>query len=281
MANMTCSRIRELASGFVLGALDADEMVAVQDHLDSCRLPHPEIDDLGGVLPYLAASLEPVEPPVWLRESVIAAARGDLSSRGVVGEPSELRGTGKPLERRTSTAQPLLVAAASPVSIVSLAAARASRRRRAMVWFGRVAAASLILVVAGYAAVVQTGVGKPSGTDDIVNFIQADTRSAVLVAFAHGHAGGLAVLEPSGNIRVQVNHLSPPQGDEAYVAWLTTDNGVLSKVGSLTVDDSGVGRLNVSSVPSSESLWISVYQEPTSKVTQPTGSLIVSGTLSQ
>jgi hypothetical protein len=51
-----------------------DEMIAVSDHLDSCSQPHPEVDDFGGVLPYIAESLEPVEPPAWLRESVIAAA---------------------------------------------------------------------------------------------------------------------------------------------------------------------------------------------------------------
>jgi Anti-sigma-K factor rskA/Putative zinc-finger len=267
MAAMTCDRIRELASGFVLGALDTDEMIAVQDHLDSCPKAHPEIDEFGGVLPYLAESLEPVESPAWLRKSVIEAAKSDLASRRLIGEPFARR-----------VAAP--VAAAAPARIISLNAARASRRRRAAVWFGRAAAAALIVVVAGYAAVVQTGVGKPQGTPDIFNYLGPDTRQAVLVAFDQSHAGGLAVLRPTGTIIVQVNNLQPTKGDEVYVVWLTADNGVPSKVGTLAVDDSGVGRLNVESPPTSASLWIFVCKEPNSNVTKPTGPTIVSGTIS-
>jgi hypothetical protein len=267
MATMTCDRVREFASGFVLGALETDEMIAVQDHLDSCPKAHPEVHELGGVLPYLAESLEPVESPAWLRKSVIEAAKSDLTSRRLSGEPFARR-----------LAAP--VAAAAPARVISLNAARASRRRRAAVWFGRAAAAALIVVVAGYAAVVQTGVGKPRGTDDILNYLQPDTRSAVLVAYDQSHAGGLAVLRPTGNIIVQVNNLLPTKGDEVYVVWLTADNGVPSKVGSFAVDDSGVGKLNVDGAPISESLWIFVCKEPNSNVTKPTGPMIVSGTIS-
>ena len=273
---MTCDRIRELASGFVLGALDTDEMIAVQDHLDSCPKAHPEVYELGGVLPYLAESLEPVETPTWLRKSVIEAAKSDLVARRLDGEPFARRLVDTSAERRVAAP----VAAASPARVISLNAARASRRRRTAVWLGRAAAAALIVVVAGYAAVVQTGVGKPQGTPDIFNYLGPDTRQAVLVAFDQSHAGGLAVLRPTGTIIVQVNNLQPTKGDEVYVVWLTADNGVPSKVGTLAVDDSGVGRLNVESPPTSASLWIFVCKEPNSNVTKPTGPTIVSGTIS-
>ncbi|HEX7613359.1 MAG TPA: anti-sigma factor, partial [Candidatus Limnocylindrales bacterium] len=115
---------------------------------------------------------------------------------------------------------------------------------------------------------------------DILNYLQPDTRSAVLVAYDQSHAGGLAVLRPTGNIIVQVNNLLPTKGDEVYVVWLTADNGVPSKVGTFTVDDSGVGKLNVDGAPISESLWIFVCKEPNSNVTRPTGPTIVSGTIS-
>jgi hypothetical protein len=266
MAAMTCDRVREFASGFVLGALETDEMIAVQDHLDSCPSAHPEIDEMGGVLPYLAESLAPVEPPAWLRKSVIEAAKSDLASRRVVGEPAVLR--------------QIVPAVAAPARVISLKAARDSRRRRAAVWFGRAAAAVLIVVVAGYAFVVQTGVGKPHGTPDIFNYLAPDTRQAVLVAFDQSQAGGLAVLRPSGNIIVSVHNLQPTKGDQVYVVWLTADNGVPSKVGSFTVDDSGVGWLNVENAPSSQKLWIFLCKEPNSNVTKPTGPTIVSGTIS-
>ena len=273
---MTCDRVREFASGFVLGALETDEMIAVQDHLDSCPKAHPEVNELGGVLPYLAESLEPVESPAWLRKSVIEAAKSDLASRRLIGEPFARRLLETPSEHRVAGP----VADVAPARVISLNAVRASRRRRAAVWFGRAAAAALIVVVAGYAAVVQTGVGKPHGTPDIFNYLGPDTRQAVLVAFDHSQAGGLAVLRPSGNIVVSVHNLQPTKGDEVYVVWLTADNGVPSKVGTFAVDDSGVGWLNVENAPSSQNLWIFVCKEPNSNVTKPTGPTIVSGTIS-
>jgi hypothetical protein len=273
---MRCDRVREFASGFVLGALEAEEMIAVQDHLDSCQKAHPEVNELGGVLPYLAESLEPVESPAWLRKSVIEAAKADLTTRRLIGESFALRLVDTPSEHRVAGS----VADAAPARVISLNPATASRRRRAAVWFGRAAAAALIVVVAGYAAVVQTGVGKPQGTPDIFNYLGPDTRQAVLVAFDQSHAGGLAVLRPTGTIIVQVNNLQPTKGDEVYVVWMTADNGVPSKVGTLAVDDSGVGRLNVESPPTSASLWIFVCKEPNSNVTKPTGPTIVSGTIS-
>src|ERR1035437_6160235 len=276
MAAMRCDRVREFASGFVLGALEAEEMIAVQDHLDSCQKAHPEVNELGGVLPYLAESLEPVESPAWLRKSVIEAAKADLTTRRLIGESFALRLVDTPSEHRVAGS----VADAAPARVISLNPATASRRRRAAVWFGRAAAAALIVVVAGYAAVVQTGVGKPQGTPDIFNYLGPDTRQAVLVAFDQSHAGGLAVLRPTGTIIVQVNNLQPTKGDEVYVVWMTADNGVPSKVGTLAVDDSGVGRLNVESPPPSASLWIFVCKEPNSNVTKPTGPTIVSGTIS-
>ena len=273
---MTCDRVREFASGFVLGALETDEMIAVQDHLDSCPKAHPEVNELGGVLPYLAESLEPVESPAWLRKSVIEAAKSDLASRRLIGEPFARRLLETPSEHRVAGP----VADVAPARVISLNAVRASRRRRAAVWFGRAAAAALIVVVAGYAAVVQTGVGKPHGTPDIFNYLGPDTRQAVLVAFDQSQAGGLAVLRPSGNIVVSVHNLQPTKGDEVYVVWLTADNGVPSKVGTFAVDDSGVGWLNVENAPSSQNLWIFVCKEPNSNVTKPTGPTIVSGTIS-
>ena len=276
MATMTCDRVREFASGFVLGALETDEMIAVQDHLDSCPKAHPEIDEMGGVLPYLAESLTPVEPPAWLRKSVIEAAKSDLASRRLDGEPFARRVVGEPAALR----QIVPVVVAAPARVISLKAARDSRRRRAAVWFGRAAAAVLIVVVAGYALVVQTGVGKPHGTPDIFGYLAPDTRQAVLVAFDHSQAGGLAVLRPSGNIIVSVHNLQPTKGDQVYVVWLTADNGVPLKVGSFTVDDSGVGWLNVENAPSSQNLWIFLCKEPNSNVTKPTGPTIVSGTIS-
>ena len=56
MPELTCDDVRELAGAFVLGALDAAEEAAVRVHLavPSHADAHPEIAELGGVLPAFA-----------------------------------------------------------------------------------------------------------------------------------------------------------------------------------------------------------------------------------
>ena len=146
---MTCDRVRELASGFVLGALDTDEMLDVAITSTAAAGRHPEVDEFGGVLPYLAASLEPVEPPTWLRESVIAAARADLVARRRFSQPAE-----------RSAARPVVVPLATSVKgsaeIVRSPGRAYSRRRRALTWATRVAAAVAIVALAGYSFVLQS-----------------------------------------------------------------------------------------------------------------------------
>ena len=64
------------------------------------------------------------------------------------------------------------------------------------------------------------------------------------------------------------------------MVWLTANGNLPAKVGTLTVDDSGVGRLTVENPPTSASIWIFVCKEPNANVTKPTGPMIVSGTIS-
>ena len=254
---MTCDRVRELASGYVLGALDTEEMLDVADHLDSCRLGHPEVDEFGGVLPYLAASLEPVEPPAWLRESVIAAARADLVARRRAGAPSEPR-----------IVEPVAIPALVPVAggqIVSLAAARTSRRRRIATWTMRVAAAVAILVLTGTGIIVQGNLAKAlknQSEDSHINY-------------AIGQGAHTAVM--SANVILKLYGLTQTKDDQVYTVWLTTDKGGPTKAGSFTVDDSGVGYLEVDNAPTAASLLLYVSKETNDQVTGPMGPIIVSG----
>jgi len=279
---MTCDRVLEVASGFVLGALDASETIAVRDHLESCPRPHPEIDSLGGVLPYLAASLEPVEPPAWLRESVIAAAQADLTARRRIAEPSALPGP-------ALAAVPKMAAGglgeASGAELISLAVARLARRRRVMTWTTRVAAVVAVVALAGYALVLHGDLDRAqraTQADASFNYVLTlpDTRTAVMTATDGSSASGLAALRPTGDIIVRLYGLTATTGDQVYVVWLSRDAGSPTRVGSLTVDDSGVGYLEVVNVPTSSSLGLFVCREPNGNVTQPTGPTIVSGTFS-
>jgi hypothetical protein len=285
---MTCDRVKELASGFVLGSLEADEMIGIEDHLATCLSPHPEIEELGGVLPYLAISLPPVEPPAWLRESVIAAASADVVARrraGVTGSESkrsavamELPGGAQPGQAPRPVAAEVAPSSAKRGRIVSLAAVRASRRT--VTSWGLRAAAVVLLV--GFGALgASNGVIVPKASPPPFYNIQPGTRVAVLnPPSTQSQAAGLAILMPSGHIYVTVNHLEAAQGDEAYVVWLAAGNGAQSKVGVLKVDGSGTGQLDVENVATSPDIWISICLEPNANVTVSSGPMVLSGTIS-
>lgn len=284
---LTCDRVRELASGFVLGALEDDEMDAVRDHLAGCVEPHPELTELGGVLSYLAVTPEPVEPPAWLRGSIIAAAKADLQAGRRVGKSSERRA----LEPAAATAAETAIEPAAAMEfigeteVVSFDAARRSRGRRRLTFITRIAAAVAVVGLAGYALHVQDDLNKAKQAQDrevAIAYVlsQPDTRTAPLTNNDGSKASGFAALMPNGHIVVNLNNLAVTTGDQIYMVWLTGGNGAQTEVGSFYVGDDGKGFLEVDNVPTSASMWISVCREPNPNVTKPTGPTILSGTIS-
>ena len=83
-APLSCDEVRDLAAGFVLGALEDEQMTRLREHLSTCAEPHPEIDELGDVVSYLADTLEPVEPPAGLGRRILAA----VAAEAAAGPPS-------------------------------------------------------------------------------------------------------------------------------------------------------------------------------------------------
>ena len=77
---LTCDEVNDLAAGFVLGALEEEEMARVRHHLSTCTDPHAELDELGGVVPYLVETLEPVEPPAALGRRIVAAVAAEAEA---------------------------------------------------------------------------------------------------------------------------------------------------------------------------------------------------------
>src|SRR5205823_5734880 len=55
IAGLRCSDVTDLVPGFVLGALEPTEMTSVRAHLAACPEPHPELAELGSVVPALLA----------------------------------------------------------------------------------------------------------------------------------------------------------------------------------------------------------------------------------
>lgn len=77
LRRIDCAEARERAPFFVLDALEAREMAEVREHLRTCPHEHPEFAELGGVVPYLAISVEPSDGGPELRTRVMAAIAAD------------------------------------------------------------------------------------------------------------------------------------------------------------------------------------------------------------
>ena len=103
---MTCDDVRDLAPAFVLGALSPDDEAAVRSHLAECTAAHAEIDELGGAAQAMALASDPIEPPVELRERIVAAAAATpVASRRTVWpsprrHPPAVARTCEPAHRR-------------------------------------------------------------------------------------------------------------------------------------------------------------------------------------
>jgi len=272
---ISCDRVRDLAPGYVLGALDAADMAAVREHVATCRKPHPELGELGGVVSYLGGSLEPVEPPRHLRAAVLAAVQAEMEARRA--------------ETATSTRDvvPLavtrVVGESQGADVVSLADARRVRARRIFNWAARAAAVFAIVALGGYAVAIQGDLGKAHEQQDHNQNIYNDiavpgSRPAVLAPEKGEKGGGLAVMLPSGHVELSLHGLAATKGDQVYGVWLSSDGAALTKFGTFTVDAQGEGWLSLDSVPPSSSLWVMVCREANKDVVKP-GTTVATGTI--
>ena len=86
-AELTHDEVRDLAASFVLGALDDAEMAAVREHLATCAEPHPRSPSWPASCPCSRRPCATVEPPVGLKDRIMAAAAADLEARRAAAHP--------------------------------------------------------------------------------------------------------------------------------------------------------------------------------------------------
>jgi anti-sigma-K factor RskA len=72
MSDERCSPYRENLAAYALGTLDADEIPALESHLDGCKDCQAELADYQAVAAGLLSSVPPQEPPPGLRRKLAA-----------------------------------------------------------------------------------------------------------------------------------------------------------------------------------------------------------------
>ena len=276
--DLTCDEVREMAGAFVLGALDGPDEAAMRVHLASHSASHPEIAELGSVIPALAATVPIVEPGDGLKARVMAAAAADLALRrggsGAAGEAD----AGPPEAARTVP----MPTPAQPTPF-PLADRRASGRPRPSTgaWLLRAAAVLVIAVLGGWNLLLQGQLGTAQQDGRNLAAVldaaaEAGSRTAILAADG-GTGAGLAAVRANGDVVMAMRDLRPTRGDSVYEAWVIGGDGVPEPLGDFTVGDAGLAYFEAGGLPTSGGLVLALTLEPGPGATTPTMPIISKG----
>ncbi len=273
-ASMTCDRARDLAAGYVLGALEPSEHAAVREHLDTCPESHDEFAELGGVVPYLAESgLEMVEPPAALRDRIMAAAAADLADRGAAAE------------RPAADARPSADARGSaPIAFPSATErdARAGARTGRIGWARRIAAVVAIVVLGGWNLLIQNDLNAARRFDQAIATVisaaaQPGAQTVVLAPGKDSQASGIAAVRPDGSVVLAMRDLPATSGGQVYETWVIVPDAAPVAVGSFTVDANGTATFTTRPANAPAGSTIAVTREPRAGNTAPEGPVVSAG----
>jgi hypothetical protein len=275
MRTLTCDEVREMAGAFVLGALDASEDAAVRAHLAAGghAASHPEIAELGSVIPALFEAVPIVEPPEGLKARIMAAAAADLAARGTAPATPAARAPVAPAAPAPS---------APPVTFPG-AQERAARRGRTSTggWLLRIAAVLAIAVLGGWNLVLQNNLGAAQRYQQNVAAVldtAAKPGAVTAVLTADGGPGsGLAAVDANGDLAMAMRDLTPTSGANVYEAWVIGADGVPVPLGDFKVDSSRTGYFEARGLPSTEGIVLALTLEPGPGATTPTAPIISKG----
>jgi hypothetical protein len=280
MDNLTCDDVRELAAAFVLGALDAAEEAAVREHLAGGHADaHPEVAELGSVVPAFFEAVPIVEPPAGLKDRILAAAAADLATGGAERE-SVAHAPATPTPAAPATPTP--AAPAAPIAFPT-ADERAARRARtpAGTWLLRIAAVLVIGVLAGWNLLLQNDLGAARRYEqNVAAVLSTASQPGALTAVlsADGASGsGIAAVSPGGDVAMAMRDLAPTTGVSVYEAWVIAADGVPVPLGGFTVDSSRTAYFQGSGLPVTSGIVLALTLEAGPGATTPTLPIISKG----
>lgn len=261
----------DLAAGYVLGALEPAEEIAVREHLATCSLPHREFDELGGAAAVLLDDVELVDPPAALRDRIMDAARADLAARDAQTRPAE-------------PSQPARPEAPPPTAFPAAAerdARRAARTAR-LDWVLRIAAVIAIVAVGAWGLGLQRQLDAARQFDQAVAAVldaaAQPGAQAVVLAPAQGKQGsGIAAVTADGTVTLAMRNLPPTSGAQVYATWVIVGESAPVAVGDFTVDANGTARFTTRPAPTPPGAIIALTLEPKAGNTAPQGEIYSTG----
>lgn len=273
---MTCDQARDLAAGYVLGALEPSEEAAVREHLATCPEPHPEFEVLGGVVPAMLEldDLQLVEPPASLGERIMAAAAADLAERTQPAAPAT---------------SPASAAASAPTAFPTAAereerAIRSERTRTSRFdWALRIAAVIAVVAVGAWGLNLQGQLDVARRFDTAVAAVvqaagQPGAKPVVLTAAAGSKANGIGAVAADGSVVLAMRDLPATTGSQVYEAWVIVGKEAPVAVGGFTVDGNGRASFTTRPATTPPGAVIALTLEPQEGNTAPEGPIVSVGT---
>ncbi len=258
---MSHDEASELLGAYALDAVDGDEYVELEAHLDSCPRCRAELDSLREVAAGMGNSVEPLPEGLWSQiASKLPERRGDdepppmprLARQGA----SPFRSPGEGARRRRPSA----------VGVVSAVAA----------------AAAAVAVVLGIGLVhandkvssLQSAQGRPSSAT-VAAALRAPGHRVVMLESPSGAQLARVVVVPSGQGYLVSSKLPDLSRDQTYQLWAIEGNQPIS-LGLLgTSPRQAAFTMAGSTMPS----HLSITAEPAGGSVFPTGSIIATGTI--
>ena len=274
---MTCDEVRDLAAGFVLGALRPEEVRAVRDHLETCPEAHAEIAELGGVVPYLAEAVEPVEPPAGLKARILAAAAADLEMRtadAVVAAAAVADAEPAPAPERAPVVR-------FPEPIERAVRERA-RRATPTAWLVRIAAAAAIVALAGWNVLLQGQLSDARSYEDGVAAVlevasRPGSQAAILADPDGDGPRGIAAVAADGSVVLAMRGLPATSGTEIYEAWVIGGDGVPVPIGGFAVGGDGTAVFTADATTAGHGVTLALTRERAPGATTPTLPIVSAG----
>lgn len=277
---ITHEQARDLAPGYVLGALETGEEAAVRDHLATCVEPHPEFEALGGVVPSLTelGELQLVEPPASLGARIMAAAAADLAEHPRAAQPAAA--TPSPETPAPPVAAPVAFPGAAERAVRE--ERRGGARTRRLDWILRIAAVVAIVVVGAYGLSLQGQLDRAQKFDRAVAAVvhaagQPNAKTVVLASGAGATATGIGAVGADGSVVLAIHDLPATSGSQVYEAWVIVGKQAPVAVGGFTVDSSGTAAFTTRPATTPPGATIAVTLEPKEGNTAPTSPIVAAG----
>lgn len=264
--------IHTLSGAYALDALEGDEAVAFERHLESCASCRDEVRSLRETLPALAEDSAEAAPD-RLRADVLA---GITSVRPLppLGRTDDAAATAAPA---AGTPEPVTVAA--PEAPDELAAARSRRGRRTSPWLAGAAAA--LVLVAGGATYRAVDLGRQldsvsTTASQVSSVLTSPDATTITGPVSTGGRAAVVVSDSLGQAVLVTDGLAPAPAGRTYQIWYLGADGSAASAGF--VPDSTTGAVLLAGDPRTAS-GVGVTLEPAGGSPQPTTTPVLAVTV--